>query len=160
MGILGDCPILGARLDYTGLDHTGHGHPGLDYPCPLPLWLLSETYDKAGQPVSRPFYPTYVSRNASNLTEGCELLLGRVALSNCSQVLANLINTEVWSGLSDAAEEGVWRDPEGAATVPTPTEAQGSSGWLDGEPDGGAAENCAALQWHGARDEDCSLAKP
>ncbi len=60
-----------------------------------------------------------------------------------------------WGGATDVAQEGRWLSPEG--------EPVGSwAGWAGGEPNGGQAENCAALYpngftWH---DADCSAELP
>ncbi|XP_007531500.1 tetranectin [Erinaceus europaeus] len=49
-------------------------------------------------------------------------------------------DAEVWLGLSDLAAEGAWVDPAGGAATFRNWETE-----LTAQPDGGPAENCAAL---------------
>jgi hypothetical protein len=53
-----------------------------------------------------------------------------------------------WTGITDAANEGVWRKLDGTIATFLP--------FQEGEPDGGASENCIRTDSAGFEDRDCT----
>jgi hypothetical protein len=70
-----------------------------------------------------------------------------------AQVLAAWPNsTAFWVGASDAAVEGNWTWSDGSPWT--------FAGFSSGLPNGGAAQNCAAIRANGWDDQACNLATP
>jgi len=107
--------------------------------------------------MSNPAYTTKAGL-ANRYREGIPLVTWAQARAACQADEADLwvveSTTEMnawtgdWTGITDVANEGVWKKLDGTSATFLP--------WINGQPDGGNSENCVRTDQAGFEDRDCT----